>query len=45
MSKHELCCLIISLENEIEFLKEIKKPVIKIKKELKNLYFQLQQKE
>jgi len=39
---HSICSQIISLENEIEFLKQIKKPSASQKKELKNLYQKLQ---
>jgi hypothetical protein len=38
MKKHEICCTILSLENEIEFLKEVKEPTIKKKRELNKLY-------
>jgi hypothetical protein len=42
MNKHEICCTILSLENEIEFLKEFKEPTIKKKRELNKLYKSLQ---
>ena len=41
MSKHEICRTVISLENEIEFLKEIKLPYLKKKRELNLLYKKL----
>jgi hypothetical protein len=41
MKKDELCATIISLENEIEFLKEVKEPTIKKKRELSKLYNEL----
>jgi len=40
-SKDEICKAILSLENEIEFLKESKQPSIKQKKQLKALHCQL----
>lgn len=39
--KDEICKTILSLENEIEFLKEVKEPTIKQKKQLKSLHLQL----
>lgn len=41
MTKHEICSSIISLESEIEFLKEINLPTIKQKRELNKLHRQL----
>jgi len=41
MTKNVLCATIISLENEIEFLKEIHKSCKKQKDELKKLYKEL----
>lgn len=41
MTKNDLCVSIISLENEIEFLKEIHEPTRAQKKELKKMYEQL----
>jgi hypothetical protein len=41
MNKDEICKKILSLENEIEFMKEFKQPTIEKKKELKKLYSQL----
>lgn len=41
MSKNNICILIISLENEIEFLSEIGEVTTEKKKELRKLYSRL----